>query len=77
MGGQAGVYAFRESLYSSRGYASGGAVQYAPAGAGYSGSSVAGGNTTSIKVDMHGVPISDAHIGDVVASKVAYRLRGK
>ncbi len=29
MGGQAGVYAFRESLYNSRGYASGGAVQYA------------------------------------------------
>jgi TP901 family phage tail tape measure protein len=31
MGGQAGVYAFRESLYSRQGYAAGGAVQYATA----------------------------------------------
>lgn len=30
MGGHAGVYAFRESLYKPRGYADGGAVQYAP-----------------------------------------------
>jgi TP901 family phage tail tape measure protein len=60
MGGQAGVYAFRDSLYNSRGYASGGAVQYASSGSGSGSMSVSpvvslAGATLSATID--GVPL--------------------
>ena len=78
LGGQAGVYALRESLYKPRGYADGGAVQYAPrpyASAG--GGSGSGSGPVSVTITAPAIETQDPLVyGTIIGREFARRLAG-